>query len=46
MGLGPSVRERPYQGGRQKHWIKEKNRSHPAMDRELREREQREQREN
>jgi len=22
-------------GGRQKHWIKAKNRSHPAMDREL-----------
>jgi ATP-dependent DNA ligase len=26
-------RDRPYQGGRSKHWIKVKNRSHPAMDR-------------
>jgi hypothetical protein len=38
MGLEGLVwkhRDRPYRGGRQKHWIKAKNRSHPAMDREL-----------
>jgi ATP-dependent DNA ligase len=34
-GLVSKHRERPYRGGRQKHWIKVKNRSHPAMDREL-----------
>ncbi|WP_283806564.1 hypothetical protein [Bradyrhizobium sp. Rc2d] len=28
-------RDRQYRGGRQKHWIKVKNRSHPAMAREL-----------
>jgi bifunctional non-homologous end joining protein LigD len=26
-------RDRPYRGSRQKHWIKLKNRKHPAMDR-------------
>jgi ATP-dependent DNA ligase len=26
-------RDRPYRGGRQKHWIKVKNRKHPAMNR-------------
>lgn len=38
MGLEDLVskhRDRPYRGGRQKHWIKVKNRRHPAMDREL-----------
>jgi hypothetical protein len=28
-------RDRPYRGGRQKHWIKVKNRQHPAMVRVL-----------
>jgi len=34
MGLEVLVskhRDRPYRGGRQKHWIKVKNRKHPAM---------------
>ncbi|MGV7219038.1 ATP-dependent DNA ligase [Bradyrhizobium sp. UFLA05-112] len=38
MGLEGFVskhRDRPYRGGRQKFWIKVKNRSHPAMEREL-----------
>jgi len=38
MGLEELVskhRDRPYRGGRQMHWIKVKNRSHPAMDRAL-----------
>ena len=38
MGLEELVskhRNRPYRGGRQMHWIKVKNRSHPAMDRVL-----------
>jgi hypothetical protein len=26
-------RDRPYQGGRSRHWIKAKNRKHPAMER-------------
>ena len=26
-------RDRPYQAGRSKHWIKVKNRKHPAMER-------------
>lgn len=26
-------RDRPYQGGRSKHWVKNKNHKHPAMDR-------------
>jgi hypothetical protein len=30
-GLVSKHRDRPYRGGRQKHWIKVKNRSHPAM---------------
>ncbi|WP_309144740.1 hypothetical protein [Bradyrhizobium sp. CCGB12] len=34
-GLVSKDRDRPYRGGRQKHWIKVKNRSHPAMEREL-----------
>jgi bifunctional non-homologous end joining protein LigD len=32
-GLVSKRRDRPYQAGRSKHWIKVKNRSHPAMDR-------------
>jgi ATP-dependent DNA ligase len=32
-GLVSKHRERPYQGGRSKHWIKIKNRTHPAMSR-------------
>jgi bifunctional non-homologous end joining protein LigD len=28
-----SKQDRPYRGGRQKHWIKVKNRKHPAMNR-------------
>jgi bifunctional non-homologous end joining protein LigD len=38
MGLEGSVskrRDRPYQAGRSKDWIKVKNRSHPAMERVL-----------
>jgi bifunctional non-homologous end joining protein LigD len=34
-GLVSKHRDRPYRGGRQKYWIKVKNRSHPAMEREL-----------
>jgi ATP-dependent DNA ligase len=34
-GLISKHRERPYTAGRSKHWIKVKNRKHPAMDREL-----------
>jgi len=30
-GLVSKHRDRPYRGGRQKHWIKVKNRKHPAM---------------
>jgi hypothetical protein len=26
-------RDRPYQAGRSRHWIKMKNRKHPAMER-------------
>jgi bifunctional non-homologous end joining protein LigD len=26
-----SKRDRPYQAGRSKHWVKVKNRTHPAM---------------
>jgi ATP-dependent DNA ligase len=26
-------RERPYQAGRSRHWLKVKNRMHPAMER-------------
>jgi len=32
-GLVSKRRERPYQAGRSKHWVKIKNRSHPAMSR-------------
>src|SRR5207248_171741 len=32
-GLVSKRRDRPYQGGRSKHWIKVKNRKHPAMER-------------
>jgi ATP-dependent DNA ligase len=32
-GLVSKRRDRPYQGGRSKHWIKVKNRSHPAINR-------------
>src|SRR5438067_2445947 len=34
-GLVSKHRDRTYRGGRQKHWIKVKNRSHPAMERVL-----------
>jgi len=32
-GLVSKRRDRPYQAGRSKHWVKIKNRRHPAMDR-------------
>ena len=32
-GLVSKRRDRPYQAGRSKHWVKIKNRSHPAMSR-------------
>jgi bifunctional non-homologous end joining protein LigD len=32
-GLVSKRRDRPYQSGRSKHWIKMKNRKHPAMTR-------------
>ncbi len=32
-GLVSKRRDRPYQAGRSKHWIKVKNRKHPAMGR-------------
>jgi bifunctional non-homologous end joining protein LigD len=32
-GLVSKHRDRSYRGGRSKHWIKVKNRKHPAMDR-------------
>ena len=32
-GLVSKRRDRPYQPGRSKHWIKVKNRTHPAMSR-------------
>jgi bifunctional non-homologous end joining protein LigD len=32
-GIVSKHRDRPYRGGRQKHWIKMKNRNHPAMQR-------------
>ncbi|TYO65593.1 hypothetical protein FXV83_15265 [Bradyrhizobium hipponense] len=31
-GLVSKHRDRPYRGGKQKHWIKVKNRTHPAGD--------------
>jgi bifunctional non-homologous end joining protein LigD len=30
-GLVSKHRDKPYRGGRQKHWLKVKNRNHPAM---------------
>jgi ATP-dependent DNA ligase len=30
-GLVSKQRDRPYQAGRSKHWVKVKNRAHPAM---------------
>ena len=33
-GLVSKRRDWPYQGGRSKHWVKVKNRQHPAMSRE------------
>ena len=32
-GLVSKRRDRPYQSGRSKHWVKTKNRAHPAMER-------------
>ncbi len=32
-GLVSKRRDRPYQAGRSKHWLKVKNRKHPAMNR-------------
>jgi ATP-dependent DNA ligase len=32
-GLVSKHRDRPYQAGRSKHWVKVKNRNHPAMER-------------
>jgi bifunctional non-homologous end joining protein LigD len=32
-GLVSKRRDRPYQAGRSKHWVKTKNRQHPAMKR-------------
>jgi bifunctional non-homologous end joining protein LigD len=32
-GLVSKRRDRPYQAGRSKRWIKIKNRKHPAMER-------------
>jgi bifunctional non-homologous end joining protein LigD len=32
-GLVSKHRDRPYQSGRSKHWVKVKNRRHPAMER-------------
>jgi len=32
-GLVSKRRDRPYQGGRSKHWVKVKNRKHPAISR-------------
>jgi bifunctional non-homologous end joining protein LigD len=34
-GLVSKRRDRPYQGGRSKYWLKVKNRKHPAMGREM-----------
>jgi bifunctional non-homologous end joining protein LigD len=31
-GMGSKRRDRPYQGGRLKHGMKVKNRTHPAME--------------
>jgi bifunctional non-homologous end joining protein LigD len=32
-GLVSKRRDRPYQAGRSRHWVKVKNRKHPAMTR-------------
>ena len=32
-GLVSKRRDRPYRAGRSKHWVKVKNRKHPAMQR-------------
>jgi ATP-dependent DNA ligase len=32
-GLVSKHRDRPYQAGRSKHWLKVKNRQHPAFER-------------
>ncbi|WP_346658300.1 MULTISPECIES: hypothetical protein [unclassified Bradyrhizobium] len=34
-GLVSKRRDRPYQAGRSKYWVKVKNRKHPAMERAL-----------
>jgi bifunctional non-homologous end joining protein LigD len=34
-GIVSKRRDRPYQGGRSKHWVKIKNRQHQSMDREF-----------
>jgi ATP-dependent DNA ligase len=34
-GLVSKRRDRPYQAGRSKHWVKVKNRTHSAMQREF-----------
>ncbi|HZR89130.1 MAG TPA: RNA ligase family protein [Bradyrhizobium sp.] len=34
-GLVSKRRDRPYEAGRSRHWIKVKNRKHPAMDRTM-----------
>jgi bifunctional non-homologous end joining protein LigD len=34
-GLVSKRRDRPYRAGRSKHWVKVKNRKHPAMSREM-----------
>jgi hypothetical protein len=34
-GLVSKRRDRPYQDGRSKNWVKVKNRTHPAMSREM-----------
>ena len=34
-GIVSKRRDRPYQGGRSKHWLKIKNRQHQSMDREF-----------
>jgi bifunctional non-homologous end joining protein LigD len=34
-GLVSKRRDRPYQAGRSKHWVKVKNQKHPAMQRAI-----------
>ena len=36
-GLVSKRRDRPYQGGRSKYWVKVKSRKHPAMSRVMEE---------